>query len=186
MDYTLTNAVIPINGYLSKEDISKVESVWNAIPRPSEIKWLSVCTHASQQFSTCSRRCYFAVVLSPEGRVVGTGYNGAPPGLPHCVDGGCPRGATGDGVVPHGAGYGDCTANHAESNALLWSDRTARLGGTLVVNGPPCWDCSKLIAGSGIRRVVHFTDPEYADWTKCKQLLSDAGIQIVSVEMGSE
>lgn len=154
-----------------------------AVVKPSERKWLSVCTHAAQQFSTCSRRCYFAVVLSPEGRVVGTGYNGAPPGLTHCVDGGCPRGSTSEGEVPHGAGYGDCIATHAEANALLWSDRTARLGGTLIVNGPPCWDCSKLIAGSGVWRLVHYTDHAYADWAKCKKLLIDSNIKVVSIEM---
>lgn len=151
-----------------------------------ELKWLEVCEHAGKVFSTCSRRQYFAVVLDTEKRVVGTGYNGSPPGMKHCVDGGCPRGlapSEGQGSVGHGSGYGDCIALHSEANALLYSDRTSRLGGTLIVNGPPCFGCSKLIAGSGLRRVIHAIDDMYADWPKCRSLLESAGITVISVSV---
>lgn len=150
-------------------------------PLAHELKWLDVCAYSGSVFSSCSRRQYFAVVLSADRRVVGTGYNGAPPGLVHCVDGGCPRGLTVAGEVGHGAPYGNCVAIHAEANALLYSDRTARLGGTIIINGPPCFDCSKLIAGSGLRRLVHSTDSHYADWPKCKDLLAKSGVKVVSV-----
>lgn len=147
-------------------------------PTPKELRWLEWCVAGARLFSTCSRRQYMALVLSPNGRVVGTGYNGSPPGLPHCVDGGCPRAVA--NTSPHGAPYADCLAVHAEGNALLWSDRTAREGGTLYVNGPPCWDCAKLIAGSGIRRVVHTPDDAYADFERVASLLADAGVELVS------
>ena len=116
-----------------------------------------------------------AIVLSASGRTLGTGYNGAPSGAVHCVDGGCPRAAS---QSSHGSSYANCVAVHAEANALLHSDRSAREGGTLVINGPPCWDCSKLIAGSGIKTVVYKEDDAYADWPKCQQLLESVGIKL--------
>jgi dCMP deaminase len=43
---------------------------------------------------------------------------------------------------------------HAEWNAILWSRPEERAGATLYVTWEPCGDCSKLIRGVGIRRVV--------------------------------
>lgn len=145
-----------------------------------DLHWLQVCTFAAPLFSTCGKRQYFAIVLDNQGRVVGTGYNGAPPGIRHCVDGGCPRWQ--QGSAP-GTTYDNCIAIHAEENALLWSDRTLRAGGsTLVVNGPPCYGCAKKIAGSGVRRLVYLEDPSYADWDRARELLVTAGVQCNGVD----
>jgi dCMP deaminase len=130
-------------------------------------------------FSTCAKRQYMSIVTSPAGRVVGTGFNGAPPGIPHCIDGSCPRLHE---DPPSGSHYSSCIAIHAEANALMWSDRTAREGGTLYVNGTPCWDCGKLIAGSGIRRLIHLEDPSYRDWQRVKALIVASGVTVISVE----
>ena len=141
-----------------------------------ELNWLRVVDHAAKVFSTCSRRQYAAVVLSPDRRVVGWGYNGSPPGLAHCVDGACPRA---NSNVPHGSPYtpgeGRCIATHAEANALLYSDTSLRRGGTLIVNGPPCYDCTKLIVSSGIAKVVGLVDIAY-DFTPCQELFMAADV----------
>lgn len=132
-------------------------------------------------FSTCSRRQYFAVVLGTDNRVVGVGYNGAPSGMKHCVDGGCPRGAS---MVKHGSSYdspdGFCVAQHAEAGALLHSDPARRRNGTLIVNGPPCFECARLIASSGVGLVVHLHDDAY-DWKPVREFLIMAGVGVVSV-----
>jgi dCMP deaminase len=141
-------------------------------------KWLDFCVAGAAIFSTCSRRQYFAVVLDENGRVVGTGWNGAPPGMQHCVDGGCPRALRGSA---HGSAYDDCVANHSEENALLHSDPKRRQGGTLVVNGPPCWQCSKSIIAAGIKRVVYLEDPAYADWSRGRDYMTAAGVELVLV-----
>jgi len=36
--------------------------------------------------STCGRRQVGAVAVSPDNRILGTGYNGALPGSPHCEE----------------------------------------------------------------------------------------------------
>lgn len=140
--------------------------------------WLRIAGFAAGIFSTCAKRQYFAIVLDKNGRVVGTGYNGSPPGMIHCNDGGCPR--LQENSAP-GSSYSNCIAIHAEANALVWSDRTMRLGGTLVINGTPCWDCGKILAGSGLKRVVYVRDESYADLERVEQMLELAGIDAVGV-----
>lgn len=109
----------------------------------SDEAWLSLCSAGAESMARCVDNRYFALVLDPEGRVVGAGYNGTPSGLANCPDG-CPK----------ARGEDRCYAVHAEANALLYSDRTARQGGTIYINGVPCLECAKLIAGSGLARVV--------------------------------
>ena len=134
-----------------------------------EIKWLLACDEMSKLFSTCSRKQYASFIVDRFGIVVGFGYNGAPSGHKHCVDGGCGR-AFSD--VPHGSQYesgnGACVAIHAEHNALFNCDARVRAGATLYVNGPPCEGCLKLMHVARIGRCVYFEDSAYAgyDWSK--------------------
>lgn len=143
-----------------------------------DTKWLDACDKMASIFSTCSKRQYCAIILDKNGRVCGFGYNGSPPGHAHCNDGHCPRLQDNS---PSGSVYDNCIANHAEANALLWSDTSARQGGVLYVNGPPCFSCCKLIASSGISRVVFYSDPSYKDFWKCIDFLSISGIEISAI-----
>jgi dCMP deaminase len=141
-----------------------------------EKNWLEACDLLAVLFSTCSRRQYFSVVLAPNKRVAGIGYNGGPPGTKHCIDGGCPH--ANDGSTP-GLSYDNCIAQHAEAGALLWSDATMRQGGTLIVNGPPCFGCAKLIASSGVKRVVFYRDDNYTAFGDVQSFLLQAGLEVV-------
>lgn len=49
--------------------------------------------------------------------------------------------------------YDDCPSLHAEANALITSDRSLRIGGTIYVTSDICMGCAKLIANSGLARV---------------------------------
>lgn len=148
---------------------------------PREFKMLQWAVAGAQLFSTCAKRQYMAIILSPEGRFVGAGYNGSPPGIPHCTDGACPRLQEG---TPSGMTYGNCISVHAEANALMFSNRSERRGGTIIVNGQPCWDCGKLIAGSGLDRAVIVEDPDYADSVRVNDLMVNAGLSIDKVQKG--
>lgn len=149
-------------------------------PSRRESNWLISCQQLAQTFSTCAKRQYFAVVLMPNGRVAGVGYNGSPPGIRHCNDGGCPRLEQGS---PNGSIYDNCIAQHAEANAIIWSDPALRIGGTLIVNGPPCFGCAKQIASSGIKRVVYSSDPDYMNWANVRDFLNACGIDLVEVRV---
>jgi len=99
--------------------------------------------------ATCDRKHVGAVIVLDK-RVIATGYNGSPPGMPHCDD------------VGHDMKDNHCVRTiHAESNAIAQAARfgTALQGSSLFVNTFPCWLCFKLIASTGIRNV--FFDDDY-------------------------
>lgn len=104
--------------------------------------------------SACSRMQAGSVIVSKENRVVAVGYNGWPAGYgdyENCVQAGCQRAVSGPDEYKS---YADCISIHSEANALLVCDRREREGGTIYVSGNCCWDCAKLIANSGLARVV--------------------------------
>lgn len=142
-----------------------------------EAKWLEACDHLARIFSTCAKRQYAAIIVGQNKRVVGFGYNGSPPGIDHCSDGACPRLHQNSAAGSH---YDNCIAQHAEAGALLWSDVSLRQGGTIIVNGPPCMGCAKLIASSGLSRVVHKKSDAYAQWEEVEAFLNQCGITVVS------
>lgn len=138
------------------------------------MKWMRMCETGAGLFSTCGKRQYFSIVLDPVGRLIGSGYNGSAPGQPHCIDGGCPRWP---GTSAPGSSYDNCISIHAEENALLYSDFTARRGGALLVNGTPCWGCAKKVAGSGVADFAYKADDSYADLDRCIDLITSCGIR---------
>lgn len=109
--------------------------------------------------ATCTRRQVGAVLVQ-DNRVVSTGYNGAPPGEPHCIDGACPRGKLTHDQLPKDADYNQfpCIAVHAEANALLRAGHGAAKGGTLYVTTEPCQQCWNLIKAAEIKEVVILSD----------------------------
>ena len=144
-----------------------------------ELKWLESCDLLAKKFSTCSKRQYFSVVIAPNKRLLSQGYNGSPPGYAHCNEGFCPRAEQNS---PNGSNYDNCIANHAEANALLWCDPYARNGATLIVNGPPCFSCAKLIASSGISRVIGYADPNYAQQDHVVAFLQSCNVTCVLLD----
>ena len=127
--------------------------------KPHEEKWYAACHQLAPIFSTCSKRQYFAVIVAKNKRLLAQGYNGSAPGMGHCNQGHCPRYHNN---TPSGAIYDDCIATHAEANAIMWADPHARQDATLIINGSPCYNCAKLIATSGIRRIIGQSDQTYA------------------------
>ncbi|RLG36462.1 MAG: cytidine deaminase [Candidatus Alkanophagales archaeon] len=121
--------------------------------------------------STCLRRQIGAVIVKNK-IIVSTGYNGAPRGLPHCIDIGCIRDELG---IASGERHEVCRGVHAEQNALIQAGRAAE-GATLYVNAYPCKICAKLIINAGIKRVV--VSGEYSDHEGL-ELLKEAGINVV-------
>lgn len=86
-------------------------------------------------------------VLALNGRVISTGYAGAPSGAPGC-------GQDGSGCDPSQP----CTRTiHAEVNAIVFAARhgIAVEGATLYCTLAPCQDCAKLIINSGVKQVVY-------------------------------
>ena len=119
--------------------------------------------------STCPRAAVGAVIVRDK-RILTTGYNGSPAGLPHCTEVGCLV------IDQH------CQrALHAEQNAIL----QGALHGidvsrsTVYVTHQPCLNCAKMIINAGIERVVyagHYPDDI------ARSFLEQAGVQLVKFE----
>lgn len=92
--------------------------------------------------STCSRALVGAVIAL-DGRILSTGYNGAPSGVQHCVH--VANDVTGCEI-----------AVHAEANAIAFAAKhgTALAGATLYTTLSPCLKCAQLVINAGIVRVV--------------------------------
>ena len=127
------------------------------------------CAYAFQVRSTCIRKV--GAVIALDGRILSTGYNGAPAGLPHC-DHTCdcdqhPVLLTEPAPVDH---HRDCAVVrpclgtvHAETNAVLYAARhgTRVEGATLYTTVSPCFPCALAIVNAGLTRVVY--DVTYRD-----------------------
>lgn len=120
--------------------------------------------------ATCRRRSVGAVIVRNR-RILSTGYNGAPRGVPHCEEYGC-----------------DITqrcqlAAHAEQNAIAQAaaNGVSCEGGTLYVTCQPCNACAKLIINSGIQRVVF--EGDYPD-PLAIELFELANVELIRIESG--
>ncbi|GMA64013.1 dCMP deaminase family protein [Alicyclobacillus fastidiosus] len=116
------------------------------------------------QRATCNRRKVGAVIVRNK-RILTTGYNGSPPGMPHCTDVGCWE------VDGH------CIRTiHAEQNAIAQAalHGVSTDGATIYITAAPCVNCAKLLIASGISRVVYAD--EYTD-SLGQQVLEEKGIQ---------
>lgn len=107
-------------------------------------RFMDLCRTAVT-WGTCPRARVGAVVARG-GQIISLGYNGSPPGQPHCDEVGCLI------VNDH------CKrARHAEPNALDLAGLERTRGATLYVSHFPCYDCVNDIIFHGIARVVYQT-----------------------------
>jgi dCMP deaminase len=95
--------------------------------------------------ATCPR-LFSGAVLVKDHRIISTGYNGSPPGLPHCTDAG------------HLLEEGHCVRTiHGEHNALLQAAALGSIstkGATMYTKYSPCIHCAKYVVACGVTRVV--------------------------------
>jgi dCMP deaminase len=139
--------------------------------------WLATAQVAAHR-SRCDRAQVGAVIVTPDNRVAAVAYNGPPRGqqLTGNCSVWCQRFRSGD----TSASYDKCPTVHAEANALLLNEISIK-GGTIYVSRACCVDCAKLIANSGLARVVHVVGPD--DWHRkpddVEAKLRECGLEVV-------
>lgn len=175
--------------------------------------------HLAATRSTCDRgpdllldpgRKGVGSVFVRENRVIAGGYNGSPPGEPHCNELDCPTcvwsGELED-VDPeldtmkrfcpdcnelleggHLFIEGHCRRTlHAEENALLQCalDGTSPVGATVFTTASPCWDCAKRLVRVDVERVVHGAEygSRYGLSADAVELLERAGIAVEHLDV---
>ena len=115
------------------------------MPRPTLDEYFIEITLAVAKRSTCNRAQVGAIIVKDK-RILTTGYNGAPRGLPHCLDAGCE-------IID-----GHCVRTlHAEQNAILQAalHGISLDGGTIYTTHQPCVTCAKMVINAGLVRVVY-------------------------------
>lgn len=76
-------------------------------------------------------------------------------------------------------GYGlDCPTVHAEAYCIIRANQDELRDSTLYVTDSPCADCAKLIAASGIAKVVLLTNQVATHRPDCKDFLNSCGVQV--------
>ena len=119
--------------------------------------------------ATCPKLRVGAVVVKNR-RIIASGFNGAPPGQPHCTEVGC--------LKFEDEGTSCKRVIHAEHNAILQDSTNAR-GGTLYTVYIPCIDCMKTIVSSGISEVVYEVDADHKSrYMAAKDLAGTSGIML--------
>ena len=113
---------------------------------PGRVNWEDYFMNIAKEVatrSTCNRKHVGAVIVRNK-TILATGYNGSISGLSHCDEEG------------HDMVNGHCVRTiHAEANAIVQSARNG-VGideSEIYVTASPCYDCFKLIANSGIKKV---------------------------------
>jgi dCMP deaminase len=133
--------------------------------RPSWDDYFMQITFEVAKRSTCPRAAVGAVIVR-EKRILTTGYNGAPMGLPHCTEAGCLM------VNDH------CVRTlHAEQNAIIQGalHGVDVSGSTIYVTHQPCLVCAKMAINAGIERIVYAG--QYPDKIAC-DFLDEAGVEL--------
>lgn len=111
--------------------------------------------HLVKTRATCPRRQVGAVIVRDR-RILATGYNGAPMGLPHCPANG-EHNEWPDGCMR----AGHCIRSlHAEQNALLQAANVGIpcKGASMYVTCQPCNACAKMLINAGIESVIYEGD----------------------------
>jgi len=134
--------------------------------RPDKRMYFLLIALAARTRADCLGRRVGAVITR-EDRVLSTGYNGTPFGMPNCSEGGCYRCARrNDEPYLRGGAYDVCLCVHAEQNALLTAARFGQqtFGASLTSTTQPCFGCLKEMLQAGITEVryLHPWDPTEA------------------------
>lgn len=149
-----------------------------AAKRPNWDEYFMEITSVVAKRSTCLRRQVGAILVK-EKHILATGYNGAPKGLPHCVETGCLRQQLG---VPSGERHELCRALHAEQNAIVQAANLgiAIRGSTLYCTTAPCSLCAKMLINAGVTRVVF--DGDYPD-QRAMDFFAAAGVEVTRLPL---
>lgn len=133
--------------------------------RPSKDRYYLSIAQVVASRSSCLRAHYGAVLVNHD-RIISTGYNGNPRGLPNCCDiGRCTKEDPDHNSSPES--YNVCRSVHAEMNALMQATPDELDGATLYLWGEildivtwktvpatPCPICLRMLMNAGVCDII--------------------------------
>lgn len=141
--------------------------------RPSRTDYYMEIAMAVRRRANCIGNRVGALLVRDD-RIITTGYNGTPEGMPNCDEGGCARCSDRDSYAS-GEGYDVCICVHAEQNSLLTAARfgIAVEGAILYTTMRPCFGCAKALLQAKVSAIFYLHDWQHPDeelWQQYKLL----------------
>ena len=126
--------------------------------RPAWDEYFMLQAELAKLRSNCITRQVGAVIVRDH-RQLSTGYNGTPPGIKNCYEGGCKRCADRmEGKIKSGEALDRCVCNHAEANAIMHCAilgiEAGTQGAILYSTFVPCLECTKMAITIGIKKFI--------------------------------
>ncbi|GBG97097.1 deoxycytidylate deaminase [Lactococcus termiticola] len=140
--------------------------------RPSKNEYFKEIVEVVATRSTCTHAQVGALLVSPEGQLLSTGYNGSVSGMPHCTDVGCLEDKD-----------GHCIATvHAEQNAIAQAAKhgVSPSGSTLYTTLFPCIACLKLALAAGVKEIKYINEYHAKDPYE-EQLIKTLSIDVEKI-----
>lgn len=101
---------------------------------------------ALSQRSTCLDKQVGCIITNRNNEIIGSGYNGAPRGLQHCID-------LGYCIKDRSNNAANCPSAHAEQNALLQC-RVPEQIHTVYLTLSPCISCVRILLNTPCTKIV--------------------------------
>jgi dCMP deaminase len=119
--------------------------------------------------ATCHRLQTASMVVDEDHRILGMGYNGAPKGMPHCIEVGC--------LMENG----HCVRTvHDTANALARVNPRDAKGSRIYQLHRPCIRCVQLMINYEIRYLFYWGTYNTDDASVALRLAGDGGITVYS------
>lgn len=160
------------------------------IPRLPWPQFFMLHAHMAATRSTCDRgpellldpgRHGVGAVIVKDHRVIAGGYNGSPPGQPHCCD---PESKGGGHIMRDG----HCVRTiHSEMNSLIQCalDGTSPEGASIYCTASPCWDCGKALIRAKIKCVYvgQAYESRYGLSGDVSEMLESSGVHVEFIQL---
>lgn len=144
--------------------------------RPSRHEYFMGIADAVSRRGTCDRARVGCVLVQSD-RIITTGYNGAPPKLPHCDD------------VGHDMVGGHCVRTiHAEENAVIQAALygVSTMGATCYSTTHPCISCVGILYSAGVQNIIYRDDYATMSDEDCVRLFEFIQRGLVISHIGME
>lgn len=135
-----------------------------ALPgRPDRQPYYMGIAQAVRARANCLGSKVGAIIVRDD-RIISTGYNGTPAGMPNCDEGGCDRCSNRERYGA-GAAYDLCICVHAEQNAVIAAARfgIAVQDSDVYTTMRPCFGCTKELLQARVKTVYYLHDWRHPD-----------------------
>ncbi len=154
----------------------------SSFERPGWDEYFMLQAELAKLRSNCMTRQVGAVIVRNH-RQLATGYNGTPPGVKNCYEGGCKRCQLRmEGKIESGESLDRCLCNHAEANAIMHCAilgiEAGAEGAILYTTFVPCLECTKMAITIGIKKIFSLSSYPETDFG----LLKEAGVDVIQLD----